>query len=206
MPEAWSPDLVASSESWFLRGGTRTGGQSFLGQEQLVTSPTARWTATLTIPLGSRAKILAFNALMGALNGRVGTVLVPMNDLLRAPLRAGVRPFYDARLFRTAADAAMNATTLQVARQVGGAVLPGQHFTVDGRLYRVVTAPGGDTEKTVDFPVTLRPWLRADVEGGTFVDFARPACTMRLASDDTGKLELQLARFGTVTLDFIEAF
>jgi hypothetical protein len=29
---------------------------------------------------------------------------------------------------------------------------------------------------------------------------------MRLASDDTGAMELQLSRFGTVTVDLVEAF
>lgn len=57
-------------------------------------------------------------------------------------------------------------------------------------------------------PMTLSvlPWLRDDYGPGYDLVFARPVCLARLASDDTGKLDLDLLRFGQVTLDFVEAF
>ncbi len=53
---------------------------------------------------------------------------------------------------------------------------------------------------------TIRPWLRTDYADGAAIEFGRPLGVMRLASDDTGSLELQLSRYGTVTLEFVEAF
>ncbi len=58
----WNPILVPSAEQWSLKNATRTGGQSFSGSEQQTESPAARWAASLTIPCGTQAKVLAMRA------------------------------------------------------------------------------------------------------------------------------------------------
>ncbi len=54
--------------------------------------------------------------------------------------------------------------------------------------------------------VSIRPWLRADYPAGGVIEMGSPFGTMRLASDDTGAMELQLSRYGTVTIELVEAF
>ena len=85
-------------------------------------------------------------------------------------------------------------------------------FSIGNRLHMIVDLPSGElADPSVQGPpgaiaATIRPWLRADYADGTPLEFGKPLGTMRLATDDTGAMELQLSRFGTVSLDLVEAF
>ena len=48
--------------------------------------------------------------------------------------------------------------------------------------------------------------LRADYVAGTLLEFDRPICRMRPATDDTGALSLRMNRFATPSIEFVEAF
>lgn len=224
----WPESLVPAAESWVPRGGTRSGGQSFEGSEQVVASPTARWKATLSVPCVTPAAVLAMRrvlALGRAQAWRVGPLEVtraPWNvDLVGGritPGRAALRPdVYRGDLapdldFRLAEPAAANATALRLARRRGGILQPGHVLAIGGRLHVVVDLPEGELAApglqgpAGTVAVAIRPWLRADHAAGTPVEFGRPRGTMRLAADDTGALELQLSRLGTVSLDLVEVF
>lgn len=206
-PLAWNPILVPSSETWRLQGGSRSGGRSLTGSEQVVVGPTGWWTASLTIPLNTRAKILAFRGMIAALDGRAGTVLVGPSDVRQGPTTNDVNPQDRVLMFHAAAaDADLNATEMLLTRIRGGALLPGQHFSVNEHLHIISSVPNGESAGAGPFLVRFRPWLRQGVTADTPVDFRRPVCTMQLGSDDTGGFELQLGRFGTVTLELVEAF
>lgn len=224
----WPFDLVPSAETWTLRGGTRSGGQSFLGNEQIVAAPTARWTAKLTIPCMTRAANLAMRRVlaMGRIQpwrvGPIETTRAPWNvDLVGGGItdgRAARRP--DLYIgdqaptldFALAAAASANAAVLAVRRDRGGTLEPGMMFALGDRLHVIVGldgetgTPGRQGPAGTVMTVAIRPWLRADHAAGAALAFARPCGTMRFAADDTGVLELQLARFGTVSLDLVEAF
>lgn len=229
-PIPWPSVLVPSAESWSLRGGTRSGGQTFEGNEQIVASPTARWTATLTIPCPTRAAVLAARRVIA--QGRVATWQVGPLEHTRAPwnvdflggritagrgardgtvLEAG-QDTSAALDFRLAGDAAANAAGLVLRREKGGVLEPGMVFSIADRLHVLVDldgetgTPGRQGSAGARIAATIRPWLRRAHADGTPVEFARPRGTMRLASDETGALDLQMSRFGTVTLDLVEAF
>lgn len=236
MPLAWPSILIPSSERWALQNPSRSGGQSFSGVEQVVRSPASRWAATLTVPCNRREKVLAMRALLAGLDGRAGTVLVGPFEVSRAPWFVdpltggkvtryrgdkdatrdqawGVNADTSADLdFRLSSGAAMNATAATIQRNRGGMLAPGMFFSVGERLHMVTALttfdPTGPNGLAVSGPVGLqfRPWLRADCAAGTSVEFGRPTCLMRLASDDTGAMELALSRFATVTVDLVEAF
>ena len=228
-PLTWPSVLVPSSEDWSLRGGTRSGGQTFQGNDQVVTSPTARWKATLTIPCFTREKVMAMRRVIAL--GRTQTWSVGPVETTRAPWnidlvggkitygRAAKQPdIYigdqDPKLlFQVADDAALNATLLIAYRFRGGVLEPGMMFSIAGRLYSLVDLPAGElgtAPGTQGLPgrilLSLRPWLRAAAVSGDAIEFGAPVGTMRLASDDTGAMELQLSRYGTVTVDLVEAF
>ncbi len=82
-PLPWPDALKPSSEDWSLRGGSRSGGQTFQGNEQIVASPTARWRATLTIPCFGRDKILAMRRVI-ALGPVAAVVCRPLREAPRA--------------------------------------------------------------------------------------------------------------------------
>lgn len=225
-PLPWPAVLVPSAEDWSLRGGTRSGGPSFLGNEQIVAAPTARWKAALTLPCFGAAQVLALRrviALGRAQTWRVGpieTSRAPWNlDFVGGPVTyargaadAAVDPGFEADPitastlgFVLAADAPANAVRIAVGRTAGGLLRPGHVLGLGGRLHVIVGQDEPDTGQAVQ-TLTIRPWLRADHAAGTGVEFGTPTGTMRLAGDDTGALELQLARYGTATLDLVEAF
>jgi hypothetical protein len=56
------------------------------------------------------------------------------------------------------------------------------------------------------YVMTFPPGLKRCAAYGDVVDFSRPICPMRLASDDTSDIDLELLRFASVTLDYIEIF
>lgn len=227
-PIIWPSLLVPSSEDWSLRGGTRSGGQTFLGNEQVVASPTARWKSTRTIPCMTRETALAMRrviALGRSVIWNVGpceNTRAPWNiDLVGGKItygRAQKNPaiyFWDqsaALDFRLSGAAAMNATTIAIRRNRGGVLEPGMIFSIGNRLHMIVDLPNGELAAPgVQGPagtinVTIRPWLRADYDDGTAIEFGTPQGIMRLASDDTGAMELQLSRYGTVAVDLVEAF
>lgn len=221
-PLHWPDVLVPSVEDWSLRGGTRSGGQTFEGNEQIVASPTARWKASLTIPCYGRDRIPAMRAVIA--RGRSQVWSVGPYERPRAPWP--IVPIIGGRLtdrtrgsaatalaFSLATAAALNAATLTIRRDAGNLLAPGMIFSLGDRLHVIVAVTSADPADrasglavpgTID--VEIRPWLRADLGAGARIEFGRPRGAMRLASDDTGAMELQLSRYGTVTLDLVEAF
>lgn len=234
-PLPWPSILVPSSEAWNPnKGASRSGGRSLTNQEQVVEGPSGYATATLTIPCNKPSKILAMRAALAL--GRAQTWLIGPFEVSRAPWfvdpltggkittcrgnRDAARDAaWDANAdtsadldFRVAAAANMNATALTIQRNRGGLLFPGMFFSINGRLHMVTALTTADRTTVAGLAapgpigIQFRPWLREDVAAGTVIEFGRPVGTMRLASDDTGAMELQLSRFGTVTLDFVEAF
>jgi len=226
----WPSVLVPTSEDWSLRGGTRSGGQTFEGNEQIVASPTARWKASLTIPCMRREQTLAMRQVVALgrtqpwLVGPVETTRAPWNiDMIGGKITYGRgekdggdfeagEDTSSVLKFRLSGAAEMNATSIAVERVKGGALEPGMVLSIYGRMHTITAIPSGDPN-TLGLQaapgvigVQIRPWLRSDYEDGAVIEFGRPLCQMRLASDDTGAMELQLSRYGTVTLDLVEAF
>lgn len=214
-----------------LSNPSRGGGPGLDGTEQLVVAPGGgRWTWSVTIQIRTRDDVLDLDAFVLGMAGRAGTAIVPIFDGQRAPwnvypLTGGfitpakaaydhaIDPAYDTNpdttgtlAFALSAPAAMNVTTLAVARATGGVVRPGMFLSIGSEMH-VVTALGApDPGGPATLSVSILPWLRDDHAAGAAVEFARPVCLARLASDDTGRMDLDLLRFGQVTLDFIEAF
>jgi len=200
----------------------RAEGQTFAGNEQVVASPTARWTAKLTIPCLGGDQVLAMRrviALGRAATWWVGPYERPRAPWIQAPVLGGrvddttADVLQPALAFVLAEAGPTNATTLRLRRVRGGTVRPGMILSIAGRLH-VVTALGADTSPDPatglpgigELTIAIRLWLRADHPVGTHVTFARPLGTMRLAGDETGAMNLDLARHGTVALDLVEAF
>ncbi|WP_163006094.1 hypothetical protein [Methylobacterium brachiatum] len=229
----WPSVLVPSSENWAPRGGSRSGGQTFEGNEQIVASPSARWKATLTIPCLTRDANLAMRRVIAL--GRSQTWNVGPIETNRAPWNIdfvggkvtyrrgakdnGVNPAFQSDPttssvldFKLAADAAMNATSMTIRRNQGGVLEPGMVFSLGNRLHVVTGLPGGEMAAPGQpgpkgtIPVEFRPWLRSDYGANTGIEFGAPVGTMRLAADDAGSLDLQLSKSGIVTLDLVEAF
>lgn len=192
-------------------GATIGGGRSIGGAEQVVVSPSHRWFASIEVPLlGRRDRILAFRALKAKLKGRANLVRIGPRDkyfapwgtdaygrlrvpaLFRHPELDGT-PYADNVSSLTsglivatvAANAAINATSIQITVATGGALEPGQYFSLASgdRLHMIadITNVAGST-----YTCTIWPWLRAAVSSEASVNLTRPTCAMRMTDDGGG--------------------
>ncbi|WP_225768503.1 hypothetical protein [Inquilinus sp. Marseille-Q2685] len=216
----WPQVLVANAETFRIDARTRSGGETLSGREQAVGSGLGRWVAQLTVPLHTPAKIRAMRSLLARLDGRANAVRVGPCDCRNGnrliPVTGGI-PYGDRALhsdgtgFRQggaapAIAAAPSADGLQIRILNGSTVLPvleGSFLGIRGYLYVVVGVSPKPGEETL---LDIRPRLRTAVADGDAVEWCRARAPMRLAADDGGAFELQLARTGTATLDLVEVW
>jgi hypothetical protein len=217
----WPPCLTYSDVAFDLAGLTASGGQALDGSELIVGSPSQRWMARLTLPIHDIGdRVLAFRSLRNNLRGRLNATRVPAGDGRGPAERAGLRlpiPFSDGALLSDRSgffnpltkaallvDGGMNAIELRATLAPGLSFLAGQRFSFpDGRMHEIGQILEWDGGASWRFSVA--PWLQADYPAGTALEFDRPVCRMRLASDGSGGLSLRLNRFGTASLDFVGA-
>ncbi|KQT08533.1 hypothetical protein ASG40_11685 [Methylobacterium sp. Leaf399] len=156
--------------------------------------------------------------------GRAAVILVPACDGRGPSNRAGLVapgngiPHSDGTLHSdgtgyaqsysgaTLTDAVpMNATQIRISLAVGLRLLPGMRFSMSGgRLHEIADLVAWDGAGI--WTVRIGPWTAAAWPAGTALEFEKPVCRMRLASDESGALSLSLNRFATPTIEFVEAF
>lgn len=193
---------------------------SVSGYAQVVSGGPPIWTATFgNIDIRTQAQRLAFKALGTVLQGRLNIIRVPMcrGD---QPTPAGyvveditydddayfdddtpfIQPVISAEVL-VAASAGAVSVNMQAATI--GDVQAGQHFSIDERLYRII---GVSDNGSGNFDLSIWPPLRKDVAAGEWMEFDDPTCRMRLATDQEMNLDLQMRRFGSPTVRFVEDF
>lgn len=225
----WFGALRPTNVLWHLENQSRGGGLSLEGSEQIVASGSGRWRARVEVSAIRASEshredaVLALRTLIAEMEGRVGEVLlpsfdayVPRDSLGRkfsacavAPLGGGIYffehwGFEQTEIIHATLEgaAALRATTIVADILEGQGLRPGQYFGIGERLYRAKSVT-----PTTGSLVSIRfgPPLREAVADGERVILDRPVCRTRFASDDTGELEIQMGRYGTCTLDFVEA-
>ncbi|NNM75071.1 hypothetical protein [Enterovirga aerilata] len=213
------------------RNPARSGGADQTGSQQFVFAPGGGvWTWSLTVAVRTRDDVLDLGAFVEGMDGQAGTAMVPIYDGKRSPwnidpLTGGAitpakhaasiaddpafatNPITTGLLdFRLGAPAGLNATRVTIARYRGGLIRPGMFFSVGSELKVITALNVPDSGASSSRIATIRPWLRAARSAGAALEFGRPVSLARFASDDTGRQDLDLLRFGQVTLDFVEAF
>lgn len=183
-----------------LAGATMSGGRSLTGKLQEVSADSGFWRITLgNIPIRTNAQVLAWRALEGLIEGRLKTVLVPVYDSKRSPWPGGVP---GAAIVASADGAiALGATSGAVDMTTGAAPQPGMFFSAGERLYRIKTV-GSPT--ATSYPITFLPPAREAIADNDALEFKRPVCRCRLASDDAMNVALDLQRFCTISIPFEE--
>ncbi len=193
---------------------------SVSGYTQVVGGGPPIWTATLgNIDIRTKAQRLAFKALGTVLQGRLNIIRVPM-CMGDQPTPAGYviedvtydddayfdddapfeQPVISAEV--SATGAAGDVTVSMLAATIGD-VQAGQHFSIDERLYRIT---GVTDNGSGNYDLSIWPPLRQSIAIGDWMEFDDPTCRMRLASDQEMNLELQMRRFGSPTVRFVEDF
>lgn len=104
-------------------------------------------------------------------------------------------------IIEAAADALAGAASISVSKILAGRIDPGMDFSIGHRLYRVRKI---ESQSSVAAVLKIWPTLREDVAEGEALDFYRPVCKVRLATDREMNLSLELGRYDTPSVQFIE--
>ncbi len=183
-----------------IAGTSMSGGRSLSGKLQAVGTDAGFWLITLgNVPIRDKAELLAWRTVAMALDGRLGTCLVPFYDAKRAPWPGGVP---GATIVCSANGAmAVGATSGSIDMTTGAAPEVGMFFSAGERGYQLKTvgAPTGTI-----YPVTFRPPLRDAIADNDPLEFAHPVVRCRLREDDGMSLPLDLQRFANASVDFEE--
>lgn len=195
------------------------GPASVSGKSQVVSSDAGIWKITLgSVLVRNRNAVLAHRAIAALLEGRLGTILIPICRAWQpVPEGAEAAGLYDAvphsddAFFSddsgyvgtvidvvASANAAVRATSMTVTVNYAGDIEPGQHFSISERLYRVRTF------NATTGAMTFRPPLRETVTAGDRLEFDDPVVRCRLSEDSGMDLELAMRRFGSPSVNFIE--
>lgn len=183
---------------------TMGGGRSLTAIEQIIASDAGFWSISYEdIPLVSGSQKKMWRALSAWLEGRLNPIFVAtydtdtnpwplVNGLPYTPNGHGL-PHSDETLFSDTTgydqpiiaatvngNVSLGATSMVINLSYGEPLEPGQHFSVDDRLFRIkrITATVGAL-----YTVTVWPPARQAITAGETAEFDRPRCKARLATD-----------------------
>lgn len=211
----------------FLMTRTIAGGTSISGRTQIGATDAGIWAYDLAgIPVVDRDTVLTWRAIAVLLEGRLRSIDVPLEGFegMFAPYAQGLNygallaevPHDDESWFddgagyvggiadvTLAAGAALRATSATVTIGYAPTLQPGQIFSIDhatkGPRWYQVRSFDADTSA-----LTFRPPLREAATAGDRLDFDRPTCRMRLASDDAMATSIRQPVQSFPSVSFVE--
>lgn len=170
-----------------------------------------------------RLATLLWRAVRQVCDGGVNPIVVPRNDALFRPWPVGVAQgdpsailhsddttfndgtgYYQSVIDITCdGGAALRATSMDIAINVGDDLVGGESFSVlhlnmGWRLYEIATVDGST--------ITFLPPLREAIADGTQLEFDRPRCVMRLANPNSMDLSISPWTFNQASVQFVETF
>lgn len=220
-PILW-PINVLSPREFMMDIAPRSlaGPSSVSGVGQVAASDAGIWKASYGgIPVVNCQSITLWRALNTLLEGRMNSVAVPYSMRCQPfssdweSVHDGVphsdgSPFADSGLYQSrlidvhlTSNIPLRGTTANIALHTAYGVQPGQVFSIKDRLYRIRTLQMiGENTATI----TFRPPAREAVSAGSEIEFDRPVCRMRLATDAEMDLPLDYGLWSFPTVNFIE--
>lgn len=200
---------------------SRSGGRSLGGLEPSVRTDLGFWTIELSdIPVHEPAQRRAWLAIRNALGGMAGRIAVPAWSQDVAPFVSGYfepetrvlhgdsTPFSDGSLYvqgaisiQTVGDTPLAATVMRMRIINAHADLVGVRFSYMHALYE--TGPVIDIDGDI-WTVPISPTIRAPIPDGADLEFDRPTCLCRLASDDQMGAGVDLIPFERRSVSFVE--
>lgn len=211
----------------FLMTRTMAGATAISGRTQIAATDAGVWMYELAgVPVLDRETVLTWRAIAVLLEGRLRSIDVPLEayEGMFAPYADGLAfhallaevPHDDESYFddgtgyvggiadvTLAADASLRATSAAVTIGYAPTLQPGQIFSIDHttkgpRWYQV---RGWDEDSGT---LTFRPPLREAASSGDRLEFDRPTCRMRLASDDAMATDIRPPVQSFPTVSFVE--
>lgn len=186
--------LVPASINVEVVSQTVSPGRSFTGIEQIIQPDAGFWRITYSgIPIRNKAHALQWRETESALNGRNNPVMVPL---------------YEAKLSSTPVVAVVvddkpigAAAGITLFQSAGETITAGMHFQAGDYAYRIKRVVDEDDGLTT---VTIFPPLRQAISADDVLDFNDPHCRCRLERDDGMDVNLELLRFASPSVSFVE--
>lgn len=231
----WPPTLLQYGVGFNQRGMTLAGPLSLTGRSQTAAADAGYWIATFgKVWTMEKASVLTFRAMRALLEGGTNQVRVPVMDFAQQPwvLDSSGNPittvssiphddlaffddlsgYADYPLYvKASAAAAVGATLITADFHLAGTLYGGEYFSIGDRLYVVRSIM---SEAIVSSPSPTRtrrslyiwPRLREALASGTELNFHAPVCRMRLANDGEMDLNLEMGKYASPDVQFIEVF
>lgn len=222
MTIAWNPILHARAGEPVLRNMAVSGGRSATGREQRVMSSAGYWEIPIrNIVVNTAEKAAAYRAMMGRLRQGEDIVL-PIWDMYGAP---GGRMSVGFREFGAGAEVGATQVTLTTS---GIQLAAGQYFSYGSRLYLITEIVSGPTPRLLNQAALDQPWaddvqwadgvsgfdnhvvkitppIRSSTIVYTQIRFTALSLLCVLKDFAEGDLDLDLGRFATPSLTFVES-
>lgn len=202
-----------------LMFNSRGGGVALNAMEQVISPLTAVWRWRCVLPIHNAAGARSIRVVKAKLQGRFNYLRTRVCDRYRISRREvgavnGEVPYSDSAFHSDGTGFALaqpntellsgatrgSTTITALALPLAGAMTAGVFFSINEYLYQVEDWEADGAAISIKFS----PPLRAAVYEGDTVDFDAKAI-WNLESDDTGRLDLRLGRFGAVELNLVEA-
>jgi hypothetical protein len=226
--------IHSKSNNWNLAGGSMSPGQTVSGAFPYATLPgCGLWVAaTGSVYLRTPDDARAYRAIRNLAKQGVMPLIVPRIDafsIMPFPLDGNGKqitaydtvPFSDGSSFSDGTrwrqsvidcalvnSATINATQLTMRFVNGGPLRGGESFSLfhDNQGWRCYEVAGVDLNDDGDSVVTITPWLRDDIDAGSYVDFDEPKCTMRIADPKAMDFRMETFPFAPQDASFVEYF
>lgn len=211
--------ITDRSDPIFIQNNV-SGGMSISGDEQFVSALSGRWEWRVAVPVFTVLQLRELRKLKSKARGRFNYIRIPICDRARITLADVGGEYPDPGIPHSdetthsdgagyengvtsilTADADAGDATIRIrASDLGDGMTSGIFFCLgDDWLYLVEDFELDGT----DYVLTINPPIREDVASGGQVDFSASAI-WSFGGDATGDIDLQIGRFGVVTIDLIE--
>lgn len=190
MATEWPASLCPNEMTWGMVYNNRAFTSTLSNAQQVVGYPGAYWQCTLTFNGMTRDKERRLSALMGKLQGMLGTVNLPA---------------FARRRVDSIGSAVVVTGNAQATVMTIGAVTPstrvfslGDYISVNGELFEVVDDAVSNAQGQV--VVSLNKRIRKALTVGSLVEYRNPYSEMR-RTDDTNSFTIQpMVASGTIQL------
>jgi hypothetical protein len=219
-----NPILRPQIQSFDIDARTRSGGElAVTGREQVIGTGLGRWVANVQIRVHNQATVRAARALAWKMKGREHAVLMGPCDCSNASFAGniitgipysqpgGILTLHSdgtgfsqgGQLPVVLATSAYRNTFVDIIVNDAVSLGEGIFMGFGDKLYGVV---GVQTLSPTTKRIHVEPSLREAVTTATPIRLCDARCPMRAVSDDVARLELNLSRWGTFTLNMYEVY
>ncbi|WP_282352847.1 hypothetical protein [Pseudomonas sp. PS01303] len=186
----WPASLCPNEMTWGMVYNNRSFTSSLSNAQQIVGYPGAYWQCTLTFNSMNRAKERQLSAVIGRLQGMLGTVNIPA--------------FTRRRTDSIGVPVVITGNAQATVMTIGGVTASrkvfsyGDYISINGEMFEIVDDASSNAQGRVQ--VTLNKRIRKALLAGAAVEYRNPFAEMRRTDDNHSFTIQPLVANGTLQL------